>query len=324
MSRFAITLVAATLACSGAFAQTTRLKAWNIHPDGYPVTDAMKSFAAEVEKATKGRYEIELHSNGVLGDQPQAVQMLKQGQIDVAEFSLGPLSEAAPAAKALTLPFLFKNAQHMFAEIDGNLGKRYEERLKASGYVVLGWYDGGARSFYCRNKPLQQVADFQGLNIRVQNSEIYVEMVKGLGAVPKTIPYKDTLAALERGDVDCAENNLPSFISTGHYKVAKYVWLTNHVVVPEALVMSTSAWDKLSPADQQAFRLAGQNSARVMRELWNRKVDEARDIAKKAGVQFLPVENYMSLIRRMQALHGRYLSDPQTREELLSILAKGV
>ncbi len=65
-------------------------RAWNIDPDGYPVTEAMKSFADQVNKGTQGRYQIEVFSNATLGDQPKAVQMLKSGEIDLAEFSFGP------------------------------------------------------------------------------------------------------------------------------------------------------------------------------------------------------------------------------------------
>ncbi|XDF36875.1 hypothetical protein RBH89_07385 [Paracidovorax avenae] len=44
------------------------LRAWNIHPDGYPVTEAMKSFAAEVQAGTQGRYRIQIYSDAALGD----------------------------------------------------------------------------------------------------------------------------------------------------------------------------------------------------------------------------------------------------------------
>ena len=92
------------LACAVAPASAqTKLRAWNIHPDGYPVTEAMKSFADQVNKGTQGRYQIEVFSNATLGDQPKAVQMLKSGEIDLAEFSSGPLSDAVPGLKVLNL-----------------------------------------------------------------------------------------------------------------------------------------------------------------------------------------------------------------------------
>lgn len=299
----------------------TRLRAWNIQPEGYPVTEAMKSFAAQVATATQGRYQIEVFSNASLGDQPKAVQMLKSGEIDIAEFNSGPLSEAVPGIKVLNLPFLFSDSAHMFRHLDGKLGAHYAANLQAAGFVVLGWYDGGGRSFYC-NRPVTGFRDLAGARIRVQQSEIYTEMVKLLDAKPVTLPYKDVLDALQQGKVDCAENNMPSYESAGHYKVAKNVYVTNHVISPEALVVSIQLWNKLSKDDQAAFLQAGSKSALLMRELWSKRVALAQDITAKQGVVFTKSHDSASLIRRLAPLYGRYMADPTTREELLTIISK--
>ncbi|MEO8389610.1 MAG: TRAP transporter substrate-binding protein [Polaromonas sp.] len=299
----------------------TKLRAWNIHPDGYPVSEAMKSFVEQVAKSTSGRYNIELFNSGSLGDQPKAVQMLKSGEIDVAEFSSGPLSDAVPGIKVLNLPFLFTDSAHMFRHLDGKLGERFAANLKAAGFVVLGWYDGGGRSFYCV-KPVSNIRDLAGMNIRVQQSEVYIEMVKLMDAKPVALPFKDVLGALEQGKVDCAENNLPSYESTGHYKVAKNVYVTNHVISPEALVVSTKLWDKLSKEDKAAFSEAGAKSAILMRELWNKRVAAALETTTKQGSQFVKVRDASPMVRRMGPLYGKYMADPTTREELLTIIAK--
>jgi tripartite ATP-independent transporter DctP family solute receptor len=315
-------LLALSLAlCAATGMAQTKLRAWNIHPDGYPVSEAMKSFVEQVAKSTGGRYSIELFNNGSLGDQPKAVQMLKSGEIDVAEFSSGPLSDAVPGIKVLNLPFLFTDSAHMFRHLDGTLGERFAANLKAAGFVVLGWYDGGGRSFYCV-KPVSNIRDLAGTNIRVQQSEIYIEMVKLMEAKPVALPFKDVLGALEQGKVDCAENNLPSYESTGHYKVAKNVYMTNHVISPEALVVSTKLWDKLSKEDKAAFTDAGQKSALLMRELWNKRVAAALETATKQGSQFVKVRDASPMVRRMGPLYGKYMADPTTREELLTIISK--
>jgi tripartite ATP-independent transporter DctP family solute receptor len=307
------------LACASAGAQT-KLRAWNIHPDGYPVTEAMKRFASLVAQNTGGRYQIEIFSNATLGDQPKAVQMLKAGEVDVAEFSSGPLSDAVPGLKALNLPFLFSDSAHMFKHLDGKLGERFAGKLQAAGFVVLGWYDGGGRSFYCASRSVNSFKDLAGARIRVQQSEIYIEMVKLLEATPVALPFKDVLGALEQNTVDCAENNMPSFESTGHYKVAKSVYVTNHVVSPEALVVSTKLWSSLSPADKAAFQKAGLESALLMRELWNKRVASAIETATKQGVQFVRVKDVAPMVRRMAPLYGKYMADTSTREELLTII----
>ncbi|WP_296510569.1 TRAP transporter substrate-binding protein [Rhodoferax sp.] len=313
-------LVLACLLLVGTTGQAqTKLRAWNIHPDGYPVTEALKRFASLVAQGTQGRYQVEIFSNATLGDQPKAVQMLKSGEIDLAEFSVGPLSDAAPGIRALNLPFLFTDSAHMFKHLDGKLGERFAAKLQAAGFVVLGWYDGGARSFYCVNRPINSFKDLAGTRIRVR-TEVFSEMVKLLGATPVDLPFKDVMAALEKGEVDCAENNMPSFESTGHYKVAKSVYMTQHVISPEALVVSTKLWASLNAADKTAFQKAGSESALVMRELWNKRVASAVETASKQGVQFVRVKDVAPMVRRMAPLYGKYMADPNTREELLSII----
>jgi tripartite ATP-independent transporter DctP family solute receptor len=297
----------------------TKLRAWNIHPEGYPVTEAMKRFASLVAQGTQGRYQIEVFSNAVLGDQPKAVQMLKAGDIDVAEFSSGPLSDAAPGLKALNLPFLFTDSAHMFKHLDGKLGGRFAAKLEASGFVVLGWYDGGGRSFYCVNRPVSSYKDLAGARIRVR-TEVFTEMVKLLDARPVDLPFKDVMAALEKGEIDCAENNMPSYESTGHYKVAKSVYVTNHVISPEALVVSTKLWGSLSPEDKAAFTKAGLESATYMRELWNKRVAQAIETTAKQGAQFVRLKDPAPMVRRMSPLYAKCMADSSTREELLTII----
>ena len=317
---------AAPLALGLAFAVApasaqTKLRAWNIHPDGYPVTEAMKSFADQVNKGTQGRYQIEVFSNATLGDQPKAVQMLKSGEIDLAEFSSGPLSDAVPGIKVLNLPFLFTDSAHMFRHLDGKLGERFAANLKGAGFVVLGWYDGGARSFYCAGRSPSNLRDLAGASIRVQQSEIFVEMVKLLDAKPVPLPFKEVMAGFEKGAIDCAENNMPSYEATGHYKLAKSVYVTNHVVSPEALVVSAALWGKLTEADRKVFQDAGVRSALLMRELWNKRVAQAQEATAKQGSQFVRVKDVSPFVRRMSPLYAKYMNDPTTREELLSIIA---
>ncbi|MFC6283865.1 MULTISPECIES: TRAP transporter substrate-binding protein [Polaromonas] len=309
----------AALAAGLSHAQV-KLRAWNIHPEGYPVTEAIKSFAEDVGKATRGKYQVEVFSNATLGDQPKAVQMLKSGEVDIAEFSSGPLSDAVPGIKVLNLPFLFKDSAHMFRHLDGKLGERFAANLKAAGFVVVGWYDGGARSFYCV-KPVSSVSDLAGKKIRVQQSDVYIEMVKLLNATPVALPFKDVLDALQQDKVDCAENNLPSYESTGHYKVAKNVYVTSHVISPEALVVSTKLWDKLDKDERAAFSAAGAKSALLMRDLWNKRITLALETTTRQGAQFVKVKDASPMVRRMGPLYGKYMADPKTREELLTIIA---
>lgn len=306
-------------ASAASFAQTT-LRLWNIHGEGYPVTTAVNWYADQIAQATQGRYRVQVFSNASLGDQPTAVAMLKAGDLDLAEFSSAPLTDAVPGIKVLNMPFLFHDSAHMFRHLDGALGVQFSRELAASGFAVLGWYDGGARSFYCVH-PVRTIGDLAGKRIRVQKSEVYTGLVEALQSTPAFIPFKEVQSAFQAGQIDCAENNMPSYESTGHYQLAKHVYLTNHVVSPEALVMSTKLWNSLSAEDKATFKDLGQQSARYMRELWNKRVAEALALTTEKGSDFARLKDPAIMIRRMAPLYGKYMKDPATYKVLLTVVA---
>ena len=87
-------------------------------------------------------------------------------------------------------------------------------------------------------------------------------------------------------------------MSAGHHKVAKHVFLTSHVVAPEALMMSSKSWVTFSQGDQAKISAAEKKSATYMRELWDKRVKEARDIAIKAGSTFEQPIEYGAYVSR--------------------------
>ena len=99
------------------------------------------------------------------------------------------------------------------------------------------------------------------------------------------------------------------------------MYVTNHVISPEALVVSTALWNKLTPEDRKVFADAGAQSALLMRDLWNKRVAQAQEIASKQGSQFVRVKDISPFVRRMAPLYSKFMADPTTREELLTIVA---
>jgi tripartite ATP-independent transporter DctP family solute receptor len=318
-TRSALTAAIFVLTAS-AQAQTTKIKAWTIHPESYPVTQALQSLAQELKKATNGRYEVEVINSGGGITPEKAQELLLKGELDFTVSNAGPLSQAAPGIKVLNLPFLFTDSDHMFKHLDGGLGKQFESKLESAKFNVLGWYDGGARSFYCI-QPINGMNDFAGRRIRVQQSEVYLEMVKLIGGKASSVAFKEVQAAFQEGKIDCAENNMPSYESTGHYKIAKNMFITNHVIAAEALLISPKLLASLSPADKEIFKTEGKKSALVMRDLWKKRVTASQEMATKDGVKFVRMKDAGNMVRKLGPLYSKYMNDPATRAELLTIIA---
>src|SRR5262249_52710476 len=178
------------------------------------------------------------------------------------------------------------------------------------GFVGLAFYDSGARSIYNSVRPVRSIADLKGLRLRVQQSEQMSEMIRSLGAEPVEMPYGQVLTALTTRLIDGAENNWPSFVTTGHYKFAGYYTLTEHTMSPDILVVSRKAWSSLSPEDQKIFREAALRSSRFMREKWRDLEERSRRRAQDAGVAVVSDIDRKQFEAAMAGLYARAQRDP--------------
>jgi len=209
------------------------------------------------------------------------------------------------------MPFLFRSIEHQQKVLDGPIGKAILDSFEPYGFVGLTFYDSGARSIYNNVRPVRTLADMKGLRIRVQQSEQMSDMVKALGGEPIELPYGQVLTGLATNLVNGAENNWPSFITTDHYKYARFYTLTEHTMSPEVLVMSLKAWQSLSADDQKIFREAALKSSQFMREKWRDLEDQSRKQAEAAGVTIIKDFERKPFEDAMAPLYEKAMRDPE-------------
>ena len=113
---------AAALTILGGIASAADWRAWNIHNEGHPNHGAMDRFAELVDTATKGEIKVQVFHGGVLGSQPDALEQVRIGAIEIGNFNLGPIGPMVKEANLVSLPFIFKSVPHMFRVLDGEAG----------------------------------------------------------------------------------------------------------------------------------------------------------------------------------------------------------
>jgi TRAP-type C4-dicarboxylate transport system substrate-binding protein len=146
-------------------------------------------------------------------------------------------------------------------------------------------------------------------------------MVKALGGEPVALPYGQVLTALSAGLVDGAENNWPSFVSTGHFRVARFYTVTEHTMGPEVLVMSLRAWQELSDADRAIFRGAARDSSRYMRAQWQSWEEQSKKQAADAGVTIIDKLDRKPFEDATGSLRDEMRADPRFGPLIERILA---
>jgi tripartite ATP-independent transporter DctP family solute receptor len=286
-------------------------RGWNIHPPDYPVSHGMDYFTELVAQRTSNRIRMRTYHSAQLGQQDEAIQQMRLGAMDFAEFNLSPLNNIAPATQVVTLPFLFRDVEHLHRVMDGAVGDEIAKDLEAVGIVALAWYDAGARSIYTRARPVRTPEDLRGMKIRVQTSDLWIDMMRALGANPTPLPFGEVFTSLQSGVIDGAENNWPSYESTRHFEVARFYSTTEHSNVPEVLAVSRQRWQRLNAADRDTLRAAARESAQYQRQLWAERERASRDRVVAGGAQVVEITDREPWARLMQPVYAKYAADPR-------------
>ena len=276
-------------------------------PAGYPTTQGAQYFADLVQQQTGGKVVIQVKANGEYGSEQQVWEQLAIGGVDFARVSLSVATDDLPRLNVLLLPYLYRDADHMWRVLDGSIGAEFLQDFTAQGRVGLSWYDAGARSFYS-DKSLRSLEDLQGMTIRVQDANVVIDMVKLLGGDPVTLAYSDVYAAFETDKIDAAENNWPAYLAMEHYKVARYYLVDEHSRVPEIQLASGKTWAKLPDEYRSVLRECARESARYERELWTQQEAAARKTVLAAGCREIQLsdeekERFRELV---QPLYEKY------------------
>ncbi len=291
--RLMLALALAGLLPVAAQAQNIVLKSHDTHPAGYPTVVAVDNMGKKLDAATNGRIKVQMFPGAVLGQEKEAVEQVQLGAIQMARISLGVIGPVVPEVDVFNMPFVFRDIAHMRAVIDGPVGDELLAKVTASParLVGLGWMDGGARSLYTK-KPVRTPADLKGQKVRMMGNPLFVDTMNAMGGNGIAMAYGEVFTSLQTGVIDGAENNPPSYFTANHYNTpAKYYSQTNHLIIPEILVMSKVTWDKLTPADQALVKKLAREAQMEQRALWDKSVEEYTAKLKAAGVEFINIDN---------------------------------
>ncbi len=265
-------------------------------PEYYPTTRAARYFSQIVEEKSGGRIEIEVYGDGKLGSENEVFRMLEYGGVDFMRLSIGTLSAFYPEFEILQLPYLFSSSDHMWRVLDGDVGEYFLSLLNGDS-IGLSWFDAGARSIYTRDQ-IETLSDLKGKIIRTQENDQMEAIFSLFGAETIQIPYGSVYSELMKRTIDGAENNFPSYIYTGHSDVAKFVFLDEHMRLPEIMIMSRKAMEEISAIDSDLIYIiyeAAMEASLYERQLWKEEEEKAkRDAIKNSCIIIYPTEEELA------------------------------
>jgi tripartite ATP-independent transporter DctP family solute receptor len=286
LKKLSTLLILSVCAMTATTAMARTFRSADVHAKDYPTNMAVKHMGDELSKATGGKDNIKVFADSSLGSEKDTIEQVKIGALDMVRVSSAAFNGIVPESVIPSLPFLFRDIDHLRKTMYGPQGDKVLAGFEKAGFIGLALYESGARSIYAK-KPIKSIADVKGMKLRVIPSDLMVGLVSAMGASPTPMPFAEVYTGLKTGLIDAAENNFPSYDESKHFESAPVYSETMHVMTPEVLVFSKKVWDTLSKEEQVEIRKAAKASVPFYVNLWEAREKDAKASVIKNGAKIV-------------------------------------
>ncbi|KDE63457.1 C4-dicarboxylate ABC transporter [Fusobacterium necrophorum BFTR-1] len=269
--------------------QTQVLKVAFNQSEKHPQFKALKEFGKKLEAETKGAYKLEISPNALLGDQRATVELVQNGVIQMAVVGNPVVENFNKDFAVIGLPYLYDNLEHQKKVFLSDILKPLFQSVSQNGFEVVGIFTAGARCVYT-NKAITSPDDLKGYKIRVMQSDTMKKMLDFMGGIGTPMGQGEVYTAIQQGVLEGGENNEVTYVDLKHYEVAPYFSYTNHLMVPDLIIINEKLYNEMNKENRIIFDNLINNMIEDEFDVWNENVENAKKIALENGAKFIEVE----------------------------------
>jgi TRAP-type C4-dicarboxylate transport system substrate-binding protein len=223
------------------------------YPDGNFHTRNVRSFLEEVNSATAGRVNVQLHSNASLLPMPQIKAGVQRGQVQLGEILLSAYGNEDPFFEVDGIPQLvttFAEARRLMEVAKPMIEARFQRQGLSLLYMVP-WPPSG---FYT-NAPLESLEGLRGTRFRTFNvmTNRFATLV---GATPTLVQAAEIPQAFATGVVNAMVTSAVTGVDSSAWDFVRHYTHVGFTFTRNAVFVNRRALEALSPADQAAVRTA--------------------------------------------------------------------
>ncbi len=260
-------LLSASMLTGNALAAAKVIKISTPGTDSEWQSKALVAFKDSLDKAMPGAFDVQIHYNGTLFAQGTEIEAMQRGNLEVALISPADVTELIPAYSIFTTGYLMRDAAHLDAVYDGDIGAEFKAKVASDlGLQILRSQYLGTRHVILRQPRAVNVpADLAGVKLRMPGSAAWQFLGNALGASATPLAFEEVYLAMQTGTIDGLENPLPDAISAKFYEVSKQVVLTGHQVANVFFTFAKPFWDSLSDDERKAI-IAAEDAAKKVND----------------------------------------------------------
>ena len=248
----------------------------------------VNEFSLRLDVETRGGFSVEEYPRGVLGGEVEMLDQLRKGEIDLAFITSVVFSGVVREFGVLDLPFLFRDAAHARAVLDGPIGQDYLTKFREQDLIALAWGETGIRHITNSKISVRTPADLRGLRMRVPQSDVMLRCFRQLGVDATPLGFPALYGALQSGRFDGEENPIATIRAAHFERVQRHLTLSGHNYCSAIMFVSKDCWDDLTPAERDAFTTAARGGALVSRVAADQSEREGVELLRAAGMEVVP------------------------------------
>lgn len=286
-------------------------------------------FRNELEKASPdgeikaGEIKVIFYDQGTVGSERQLLESCYFDVLEMVQVNSSILTTIDPAYSILDLPYLFVTEEQHARVLNGEIGRKFLQRLARFNLHGLGFYSTGFRNLFYKypvdSIEVKSPRDFHGLKIRVMESPVMINSINAIGATATPIPFSELFQSMKTGVVDGAENSARIFMSYKYYEAGcNQFTLTEHFANQHILIANAKWFASLDPKYQKRINEAIFISQQKFDEIWKHTTEESLCEMQKHGVMVNEINDKAPFITRankvIEQFSDRY---PVESEELL-------
>ncbi|CAM4015893.1 DctP family TRAP transporter solute-binding subunit [Alkalicoccus chagannorensis] len=207
-----------------------------------------EEFAERVSDRTDGAIDIDVFEFGELGSEVDQVEQLTDGIVEFAIISPGFTGTLVPEGNIFALQFLFGDDQQINQDIlneseaiNEHLAANYEDQ----GIKPLSFWTEGAMQWTSNDVQLTEPEDFEGFQMRTQESPLILRSYEAYGANPTAMSWGELYTGLQQGAVDGQENPIFFIADAAFNEVQDYMTISNHNMYVTMTTVNPEFYDGL-------------------------------------------------------------------------------
>ncbi|MGJ9386027.1 DctP family TRAP transporter solute-binding subunit [Salipaludibacillus sp. CF4.18] len=209
-----------------------------------------EEFAELVSEKSGGQISIDVYGFGELGSEVDQVEQLSTGVVEFAIISPGFTGTLVPEGNIFALQFLFDDDQELNQQvmneseaINDHLAGKYVEQ----GIMPLAFWTEGAMQ-WTGSSALQSPDDFDGFQMRTQESPLILESYEAYDANPTAMSWGELYTGLQQGAVEGQENPLFFIEDANFHEVQDHLTISNHNMYVTMTTVNPDFYDGLDDA----------------------------------------------------------------------------